>query len=114
RPFLAASFAAAMLATASPAPAQVAPNNPVGLWLLHWSFDSSASMAQVGTQKICFLSNGTWFGTTFPAWSGQWFQKGNNASGNGDRVSMAGNYAANVGNDGFQIDFADVNKMSGT
>lgn len=114
RRVLAASFAAGLLATAGPVQAQTAPNNPVGLWLLHWSFDTSAGMAPVGTQKICFLSNGTWIGTTFPAWSGQWFQKGNNVSGNGDHVSLVGNYAANVGNDGFQIDFADVNRMSGT
>ncbi len=110
--FLAAILAAGVLSI--PASAQIAPNNPVGLWELHWSFDTSAPMARVGIQDICFLSNGTWFGTTFPAWSGHWFQKGNSAAGNGDHVSMTGNYASNVGNDGFQIDFQDVNAMSGT
>ena len=102
-----------ILAAGGEAAAQLAPNNPVGLWTAHWAFDTSAPMAQTGTQQVCFLSNGTWFGTTFPAWSGQWFEKGNAAAGMGDHVSASGNYASNVGNDAWQFDFVTVNMMTG-
>jgi len=91
----------------------LAPNNPVGLWTAHWAFDTSAPMAQVGTQGVCFLANGTWFGTTFPAWSGHWFQKGNDPAGMGDHLSASGNYGSNVGNDAWQFDFVSVNMMTG-
>jgi len=70
-------------------------------------------MTPVGTQQLCFLSNGTWYSTSFPAWGGRWFQKGNSAAGNGDHVSVNGNYAASVGNDVFQLDFVHVNMMTG-
>ena len=93
--------------------AALAPNNPVGLWTAKWSFDTSAPMAQVGSQGVCFLANGTWFGTTFPAWSGHWFQKGNDPAGMGDHLSASGNYGSNAGNDAWQFDFVSVNMMTG-
>ena len=102
-----------VLAAGGEAAGQLAPNNPVGLWTAKWAFDTSAPMAQVGTQQVCFLSNGTWVGTTFPGWSGHWFQKGNAAAGMGDHVSASGNYASNVGNDAWQFDFVTVNMMTG-
>jgi hypothetical protein len=102
-----------LLALAGSASAQVAPNNPVGLWVVNWSFDDSAPMAPVGTQTICFLANGTWYSTSYSGWNGLWFQKGNSAAGNGDHVSLNGNYAANVGNDVFQLDFVHVDLMTG-
>jgi hypothetical protein len=116
RPFvaaLAAIFAIALaLANAAAVSAQ-APNNPVGAWTLNWSFDNSAGMTPVGSQQICFLSNGTWYSPSFAGWHGLWFQKGNNAAGNGDHVSLNGNYAGNIGNDSFQLDFVTVNLMTG-
>ena len=110
---LAGVFACVLiLATVNGASAQ-APNNPAGFWwTVNWSFDNSAPMAPVGTQQICFLANGTWW-SPFPGWHGRWFQKGNIAAGNGDHVSVNGNYAANVGNDTFQLDFVHVNMMTG-
>ena len=67
----------------------------------------------MATQNICFLAGGTWFGTTFPAWAGRWFQKGNNAAGNGNRVRLNGNYAGGVGNDSAEIDFDNLKLMTG-
>ncbi len=108
----AAVFLVLALAGITPGHAQ-APNNPVGKWTLNWSVDKSPGMAPVGSQQICFLANGTWYSPTFSGWHGLWFQKGNNASGNGDHVSMLGNYAGNVGNDAMQLDFVTVNLMAG-
>lgn len=49
-----------------------------------------------GTQGICIVSDGTWYGTTFSGWSGKWFLKGN-------ELHMHGNYAAGAGNDAFEL-----------
>lgn len=108
----------ALLSAANDSFAQSAPNNPVGLWRLEWSWDNTAPMVNNSFWNICFLPNGTWYsGPTMPffsGWHGLWFQKGDNAAGIGDHVSMVGNYAANVGNDVFQMDFVHVNLMTGT
>ncbi len=90
-----------------------APNNPVGLWNFQAYNDAAAGMNALGNQNICFLANGTWFGTTFPNWNGLWFQKGNNAAGNGDRVRLVGNWAAGAGNDSAEIHFMNLNLMTG-
>ncbi len=90
-----------------------APNNPVGLWSVTFYNDNTPNLAQMATQNICFVANGTWFGTTFPAWGGRWFQKGNNAAGNGNRVRLDGNYAGGVGNDSAEIDFDNLRLMTG-
>lgn len=90
-----------------------APNNPVGLWRFQAYNDNSANLAAMGSQDICFLANGTWFGTTFPNWNGRWFQKGNNAAGNGDRVRILGNWANGAGNDSAEISFINLNLMTG-
>ena len=90
-----------------------APNNPVGLWSLTFYNDNTPNLAQMATQNICFVANGTWYGTTFPAWGGRWFQKGNNAAGNGNRVRIMGNYASGVGNDSAEVDFVNLRLMTG-
>jgi hypothetical protein len=90
-----------------------APNNPVGLWSLTFYNDNTPNLVQMATQNICFVANGTWYGTTFPAWAGRWFQKGNNAAGNGNRVRLDGNYASGVGNDSAEIDFVHLKLMTG-
>jgi hypothetical protein len=90
-----------------------APNNPVGLWNFQAYADNSPNLATMGSQNICFLANGTWFGTTFPNWNGRWFQKGNNAAGNGDRVRILGNWANGAGNDSAEISFINLSLMTG-
>lgn len=45
-----------------------------------------------GIQNICLQAAGTWYGTTFSGWGGQW----ENA---GAKTFIYGNYAAGVGND---------------
>jgi hypothetical protein len=90
-----------------------APNNPVGLWNFQAYNDNSPNLAAMGNQNICFLANGTWFGTTFPGWNGRWFQKGNNAAGNGDRVRLVGNWANGAGNDSAEIHFMNLTQMDG-
>jgi hypothetical protein len=90
-----------------------APNNPVGLWSVTFYNDNTPNLATMATQNICFVAGGTWYGTTFPAWAGRWFQKGNNAAGNGNRVRLDGNYAGGVGNDSAEIDFDNLKIMTG-
>jgi hypothetical protein len=90
-----------------------APNNPVGLWSVTFYNDNTPGLTQMATQNICFVVNGTWYGTTFPSWGGRWFQKGNNAAGNGNRVRLDGNYASGVGNDSAEIDFVHLKLMTG-
>jgi hypothetical protein len=105
--------ACALLLAAGGASAQSA-NTPVGQWTLKWAFDNTPGMTPTGgMQTICFLPNGTWYSSSFSGWSGRWFQKGINAAGNGDHVRLAGNYAGNVGNDSFELDFVTVNLMTG-
>jgi hypothetical protein len=107
-------LATAALLAAGQAFAQV--NNPVGLWTIQSWTDNAAGMPAAGVQDICFLggpTNGTWFSTTFPGWTGLWFQKGAAAAGNGDHLRMLGNYANNVGNDAMEVDFVNGNLMAG-
>ncbi len=88
-------------------------NTPVGHWKMKFFNDDSPNLSQTATQKVCFLANGTWYGTTFPNWHGHWFQKGSNAAGNGDRVRVFGNYAEGVGNDSGELDFVNAKLMTG-
>jgi hypothetical protein len=91
------------------AQANVAP----GMWRLAFFNDNSPGMSALATQTLCILPNGTWFGTTFPNWGGNWFDKGLNAAGNGDRVRLLGNYAGGDGNDGAELHFINANLMTG-
>lgn len=91
-----------------------APNNPVGLWSLTFYNDNTPALTPMATQNICFVAGGTWYSTTFPAWNGRWFQKGNNAAGNGDRVRVLGNWASGFGNDSADLNFIHVRLMTGS
>jgi hypothetical protein len=113
RLFLVAALAAALLMANSQSALAQAPNNPVGLWSLSAYNDNTPNLAFMATQRICFLANGTWFSPTFAGWGGRWFQKGNNAAGNGNRVRIAGNYANGVGNDSAEVDFIHLRLMTG-
>lgn len=110
---LASFLALALGLSASGTASAQAPNNPVGLWSVTFYNDNTPALNLMATQNICFVSNGTWYGTTFPGWAGRWFQKGNNAAGNGDRVRLDGNYATGVGNDSADIDFSHLKLMTG-
>ena len=89
-------------------------NNPVGHWELRFFNDATPNLSQGATQRICFLANGTWYSTTFPNWGGSWFQKGDNAAGNGNRVRVFGNYAGGVGNDSAELDYVSNRLMTGS
>jgi len=45
-----------------------------------------------GLQEICLQEGGTWYGTTFPGWGGQWLLSGT-------ETVIFGNYASGEGND---------------
>ncbi|MFL5542070.1 MAG: hypothetical protein ACJ8J0_23995 [Longimicrobiaceae bacterium] len=104
-------LSAATCAKVSDAAAQA--NVAPGLWRLSAFNDASPGMSAIASHTLCFLPNGTWFGTTFPNWGGRWFQKGANAAGNGDRVRLLGNYAGGLGNDGAELHFFNANLMAG-
>lgn len=87
-------------------------NTPVGRWSMTFYNDATPNMTPMATQTLCFLPAGTWVGS-FPGWAGRWFQKGVAAAGNGDRVRVTGNYANGVGNDSAELDFNNVNNMTG-
>jgi hypothetical protein len=75
--------------------------------------DSSPSHTQLATQGVCFLPyvptgtgvSGKWYSVTFPNWHGLYYQEG-------DRVTMTGDYAQNVGHDGIEFDIAGVSPTS--
>lgn len=90
-----------------------APNNPVGLWRFTAYDDTTPALNQLNSQNICFLANNTWFGTQFAGWAGNWFQKGNNAAGNGDRVRLVGNFGNGNGNDSAELDFINLDLITG-
>jgi hypothetical protein len=90
----------------------LAQNSPVGYWRATAYNDNTPNLALLHTQNICFNNNGTWWGT-FPGWSGRWFQKGNNASGNGNRVRLLGNFSGGGGNDSAELDFVNLKLMTG-
>ena len=66
---------------------------PDGLWTATYYSEVSGGS---GTQGICIVADGTWYSTTFPAWSGKWYRKGND-------VHIHGNYAAGAGNDAWEL-----------
>ncbi len=88
-------------------------NTPVGHWRVTPYMDDSPNLTKGQTQEICFVADGTWYGTMFPNWGGKWFQKGNNAAGNGDRVRLVGNWADGAGNDSAELDFVNRRLMTG-
>jgi hypothetical protein len=85
--------------------AAAAAPSPVGLWRIK-TFDDNNNLAWTGTQDICFLAGGTWFGPQFPTWSGFWIQKG-------DQVRLLGNWNDGAGNDSAELDFINVDLMTG-
>lgn len=66
---------------------------PAGQYTVSFYGDSSPGN---GSQGICIVSGGTWYGTTFSSWSGVWFSRGND-------LHMHGNYSAGTGNDAFEL-----------
>jgi hypothetical protein len=62
--------------------------------------------ARGGSEQICFVADGTWYSTTFPAWGGHWFRKG-------DRVMMSGNWDGGLGNNGIVLQMISRSRMTG-
>jgi hypothetical protein len=101
-----------VLVFAGAAVAQASVPTPLGLWRIK-VYDDTNNLAWTGTQDICFLAGGTWFGPGFAGWSGFWFQKGIAAAGNGDHVRLLGNWNGGEGNDSAELDFTNVDLMTG-
>lgn len=70
------------------------------------TFQSENLGNYIGTQDICIVSNGTWYGTSFPDWFGKWYKKGND-------LHMHGNYFFGLGNDAFELTKVLPNEMAG-
>jgi hypothetical protein len=91
-------------------------NTPVGRWNLAAYNDATPNMNLMANHTICFVATGpgvgTWVGS-FPGWNGRWFQKGLNVAGHGDRVRLVGGYANGAGNDAAELDFNNINNMTG-
>lgn len=98
-----------------PVQAQPMPNVVVGgnRWLITFFNDPTPTHTQWATQGLCFLTpvitgtgiSGKWYSDTFPNWNGLYFQEG-------DRVTMTGDYANEVGHDGIEFDIAGVSTAS--
>lgn len=61
--------------------------SPVGQWNV--TFYLEPGLTTGATQGICFLSNGTWYSSTFSGWNGDWFQKGDRLRWYGGTGSLA-------------------------
>ena len=61
-----------------------------------WSAVSKPGLYALEFQQVCLLADQTWYGTTFPGWSGMW-QSGKNGT------ELWGNYAEGVGNDAIAV-----------
>ena len=110
---------AAMVAAALPLTAfAVPPHNPDlvrdgNRWTVTAYTDASAVHQQLATQGICFYFvgvNGThqqyrWVSDTFPDWNG-------NATQEGDQVFMHGDYAEDVGHDGFNWELVTMSPVN--
>jgi hypothetical protein len=70
------------------------------------TFQSENQGGYISTQDICIVKDGTWYGTSFPNWSGKWFKNGND-------VHLHGNYAFGYGNDAFELTKILPNLLTG-
>jgi hypothetical protein len=50
-----------------------------------------------GIQEICLVAGGTWYGTTFASWGGEWTY-------DGTQTVIFGNYDSGGGNDSILVD----------
>lgn len=90
---------------AAGAQAAAADPSPVGLWRIK-TYDETSNLTWTGTSDICIVAGGTWFGPNFPGWSGYWYQ-------NGNQVRLLGNWNSGAGNDAANLDFINVDLMTG-
>ncbi len=88
-------------------------STPVGHWEVTFYQDNSPDFHLYGTQRICFLEDGTLYCTTYPDWQGHWFQKGVAKPGSGNRVRLVANFWGGAGNDGAELHFVHENLMTG-
>jgi len=49
-----------------------------------------------GSQGICIVDDGTWYGTTFSGWSGKWFRKSND-------IHLQGNSNSGAASDALEL-----------
>jgi len=66
---------------------------PEGQWTVTFYSETGSGRS---TQGVCINGDGTWVGTTFAGWSGQWYRNGND-------LRLHGNYASGSGNDAFEL-----------
>jgi hypothetical protein len=59
------------------------------------------SASDGAVQQICLVAGGTWYGTTFAGWGGQWTFVGT-------QTVIYGNYSSGAGNDVILVDKAPV------
>ncbi|RYZ78742.1 MAG: hypothetical protein EOO68_39905 [Moraxellaceae bacterium] len=82
-------------------------------WLVTAYDDSTTTHTQWATQGLCFYYAGTrgtqqlyyWVSDTFPDWNGR-------ATQEGDQIFMHGDYAKDVGHDGFEWQITTVSPKS--
>ena len=76
--------------------APIAKGWPTGQWTVT-SYNDQTGNTKQATQGICIVGDGTWYGTTYADWGGDWFKKGND-------LHMNGNFWDGAGNDIFEFD----------
>ncbi len=56
-----------------------------------------------GSQQICLVAGGTWYGETFPSWGGDWRVGPVGGGGDLGDTFIWGNYASGAGNDSMVV-----------
>jgi hypothetical protein len=114
RLFFAGIFLASIILAGAPAYSQPVPNVYDGgnMWTITFFNDAHPQHQQWATQILCFNPHapfgtgivGTWVALTFPGWKGRYYQEG-------DRLTMTGDYAQDVGHDGIEAEHTTYDRL---